>query len=158
MLPKLRLNTLIGAGQERAGLRIQPNLRVNPGYPGPPSFSIGRTPRNMNCGNCAVAIDNIIGGGGLQSAVPNSAGLYVEDLQQLYKNFFVNVSNQLDIELLLQSAGSGARGIVYGERGLNQGHVFNAVNIRGEVSFIDGQSGRYANVANFSELAFMRTN
>lgn len=157
-LPKPRLDTLISTGQERAGLRIQPSLRVNPGYPGSQSFPIGITSRNMNCGNCAVAIDNILGGGGLQSALPTIAGICVEDLQQLYKNFFVDVSNQSEIEILLQSAGSGARGIVYGEKGLNQGHVFNAVNLRGEVAFIDGQSGRYANVASFSELAFMRTN
>jgi RHS repeat-associated protein len=158
LVPKLKLNTVIGVGQERSGLRIPPNLRVNPGYPGPPTFTIGRQPRNMNCANCSISVDNILGGGGVQSALPNRNGVSIFELEDLYGSQFVNVSSQVHIEMLLQSAGPGSRGIIYGERGPGQAHVFNVANLGGEIVFVDGQSGRYANVASFTNLGLLRTN
>jgi RHS repeat-associated protein len=157
LAPKLKLNTIVGIGQEKAGLRLPPNLRVNPRYPGPPTFAIGRQPRNMNCVNCAVTIDNILGGSGAQLAIPNKHGASLLEIEEIYNNQFFDVSSA-ELELLLQSTGAGTRGIVYGERGPGQGHVFNAINLSGEVLFIDGQSGRYTDLANFSNLAFLKTN
>ena len=38
------------------------------------------------------------------------------------------------------------------------GHVFNVVNKNGVIYFIDGQTGGFANLENYSQLNFLRTN
>lgn len=157
LLPKLRTTNIVGAAQARSGLRIPKELRVNPGYPGPPKF-IGFQPKNMNCVNCVVTVDNILSGRGLQMAVPNKAGASIFELEDLYGNNFVDAFSQEHIEILMKEAGSGARAIVYGERAKDHGHVFNVANLGGEIVFIDGQSGRYANVKDFTNLGILRTN
>ena len=50
-----------------------------------------------------------------------------------------------DIVQRLQAAGPGARGIVYGYRGVGKvGHFFNVVNDGGKILFLDGQTGTRA--------------
>ena len=48
--------------------------------------------------------------------------------------------------LALADMGPGGRGIIYGGRGPGQaGHVFNGVNQKGTIRFLDGQSSGTAN-------------
>lgn len=63
-----------------------------------------------------------------------------------------------EIQQLLLDAEPGARGIVYGSRGPDPGHVFKAVNQRGVVRFLDGQSGGPASFQGFDGFHFLRTN
>lgn len=59
----------------------------------------------------------------------------------------------------MASAGNGARGIVFGYNGAGQpGHVFNVVNQKGIIRFLDGQTGKPANLNNFKTLQLLRTN
>ena len=59
----------------------------------------------------------------------------------------------------LVEAGHGARGIVFGSYGPGQpGHVFNVVNQSGAVRYLDGQTGKSANLLNFDTLQLLRTN
>ncbi|QPJ63844.1 MAG: hypothetical protein G3M70_15615 [Candidatus Nitronauta litoralis] len=54
------------------------------------------------------------------------------------------------------NAGSGSRGIVFGESG-RVGHVFNVTNRNGRVFFPDGQIGGPARIGKFDFFRFMRT-
>ncbi|WP_425273388.1 toxin glutamine deamidase domain-containing protein [Pseudomonas morbosilactucae] len=57
------------------------------------------------------------------------------------------------------SVAGTARGIVFGSYGLGQpGHVFNVVNQNGVVRYLDGQTGKPANMSNFKTLQLLRTN
>ncbi|MEV0982603.1 toxin glutamine deamidase domain-containing protein [Streptomyces sp. NPDC049915] len=58
-------------------------------------------------------------------------------------------------------AGSGAFGPPAGvaDAGLaGGGHVFNVVNNRGRVTFLDGQSGEASDAPDWDSYRFMRTN
>lgn len=46
---------------------------------------------------------------------------------------------------------------MFGSRGADVGHVFNAANQRGTIRFIDFQSGREASFRGFDEFYFLRT-
>jgi filamentous hemagglutinin len=53
---------------------------------------------------------------------------------------------------------SGQRGIVFGNRGSGQvGHVFNVVNQKGAVRFLDGQAGGAANLTAYKNFSFLYT-
>ncbi len=139
-------------------IRLPPYLRVNPGYPGSITSKIGRHPRNMNCVNCVIAIDRMLAGGGLQLALPDLIGGSVLEIEDLYERQFIDVYSHVHIEILLQLAGAGARGIVYGEITVDLGHAINVVNLGKEIIFIDGQSGRFYRTLAFKNLALLRTN
>ncbi|WP_443080728.1 toxin glutamine deamidase domain-containing protein [Streptomyces sp. PTD5-9] len=55
----------------------------------------------------------------------------------------------------MREIGGGARGIIYGVRGRNA-HVFNVVNIKGDVIFLDGQQGQAE--LNWRNYSLLRTN
>lgn len=63
-----------------------------------------------------------------------------------------------DVTSVLQQGGNGARGIVFGSRGTEVGHVFNGVNQGGTIRFLDGQTGGAANLNGFQGFSFLRTN
>jgi|GEM_PF-6578151 len=152
---------IAGAASVRPGIKIPLTLRVNPKYPGRPKY-IGRQPWNMNCVNCAVAVDQILAGSVNVLALPDpqAAGFSIMELEDLYNSRFVEISSKTEIEALLRQSGNGSRGIVFGMRDAldEHGHVFNVVNLGGEIVFIDGQSGRYANIEEFTDLGLLRTN
>ncbi|WP_406515087.1 toxin glutamine deamidase domain-containing protein [Streptomyces sp. NBC_00873] len=52
-------------------------------------------------------------------------------------------------------AGNGARGIVQGQKG-RRAHVFSVVNVKGEVVFLDGQSG-HTNLSPWRNFSLLRT-
>lgn len=132
---------------------------INPGYQ-PNQLS---NPRNINCVNCAIATDRTLAGYPSSALPANNGASSILDLEDLYNNQFNPISNPADIVDELQQAGEGARGIVYGERidptrGLD-GHVFNAVNNGGNITFIDGQNNSFVtDFSGFSDLGFLRTN
>ncbi|GAA4003013.1 hypothetical protein GCM10022384_57130 [Streptomyces marokkonensis] len=54
-----------------------------------------------------------------------------------------------------KNAGNGARGIAMGQKG-RRAHVFNVVNIKGDVVFLDGQSG-HADLSTWRNFSLLRT-
>lgn len=58
----------------------------------------------------------------------------------------------------MRDAGAGSRGIVFGSRGSDVGHVFNVVKHRGVVRFLDGQTGKAATFDGFDNFRLLRTN
>lgn len=138
----------IGAHGETAG-SIK---NVNPGYPEP-----GRT---HNCVNCSVATDATLAGNPA-SALPvnHKNGIPLTVLEKQYGTKFKYISSPESITQQMASAGSGSRGIVFGSYGPGQpGHVFNVVNQNGTVRFLDGQTGKPANLSKFESFQLLRTN
>ncbi|WP_420813807.1 toxin glutamine deamidase domain-containing protein [Microbispora catharanthi] len=109
-----------------------------------------------NCVPCALATDSTLGGSPA-SAInrgPNPAAL----IEQFYGKSFRPRSIQ-QIETELGSAGNGSRGIIWGYRGPHRvGHVFNVVNQRGVIRYLDGQSGGAASLDGYRRFYFLRTN
>ena len=137
-----------GAIDETAG-----SIRnVNPGYP-----EAGRT---HNCVNCSIATDATLAGNPA-SALPISStkGVPLTVLEKQFGAKFGSVSTPENISQKMASAGDGARGIVFGSYGPGQpGHVFNVVNQNGVVRYLDGQTGKSANLSDFKILQLLRTN
>ena len=125
---------------------------VNPGYPEP-----GRT---HNCVNCAVATDATLAGNPASALPINStAGVSLTVLERQFGNRFVNISTPDAIAQKMLDAGNGARGIIYGSYGPDQpGHVFNVVNQNGTIRFLDGQTGKVADLSKFESFKMLRTN
>ncbi|RPD91626.1 hypothetical protein BBB56_23370, partial [Candidatus Pantoea deserta] len=137
-----------GASGENAG-SIK---NVNPGYPEP-----GRT---HNCVNCSVATDATLAGNPA-SALPvnHKNGIPLAVLESQYGTKFKYISSSESITQQMTSAGSGSRGIVFGSYGPGQpGHVFNVVNQNGTVRFLDGQTGKPADLSQFKSFQLLRTN
>ena len=137
-----------GASGENAG-SIK---NVNPGYP-----AAGRT---HNCVNCSVATDATLSGNPA-SALPvnHQNGVPLSVLEKQYGTKFKYVSSSETITQQMTNAGSGSRGIVFGSYGPGQpGHVFNVVNQNGVVRFLDGQTGKSADLSQFKSFQLLRTN
>ncbi|MFG6654206.1 toxin glutamine deamidase domain-containing protein [Scandinavium sp. M-37] len=137
-----------GAAGESAG-----TIRnVNPGYP-----EAGRT---HNCVNCSIATDATLSGNPASALPINSTkGVPLTVLEQQYGSKFKYVSTSNSITQQMSNAGSGSRGIVYGSYGPGQpGHVFNVVNQNGTVRFLDGQTGKAADLSQFKSFQLLRTN
>lgn len=124
---------------------------VNPGGPDVPG-------RSMNCVLCAIATDSCLAG---RPAVADTSDgpMSLDVLTDHFGGEFVQVSGESEVRALLDAAGPGARGIVYGVRADGVGHVFNGVNAGGAVTFVDGQIGDYASFASdFIGYGFLLTN
>jgi RHS repeat-associated protein len=117
-----------------------------------PKPGLGRTD---NCANCAVATDATLAGRPA-SALPG-VRTPIQVLEGLFGGVFRNASIG-SIKYGLRSAGNGARGIVYGYRSDGTAHVFNAVNQRGIIRFLDGQTGGAASLNGYAGFGFLRTN
>lgn len=125
-------------------------LDVNPGYPEP-----GRT---ENCANCAVALDRTLGGRP-SVAGPSEHGFTMGEIEAEMGGRFAKTDFP-SLEIDLTAAGGGARGIVAARNiASRRGHVFNAINIEGEIRFIDSQNGKIYDepAAIFCDWYFMRT-
>ncbi len=107
---------------------------------------------NMNCVNCATAMDATLAGN------PASALLSGPKPISVLGSNWTAVTGQAHIENLLLEAGPGARGIVFGA-GEDVGHVWNAANQRGAINFIDAQAGAGGaqNFEAFTDFLFLRT-
>jgi RHS repeat-associated protein len=134
----------------RAGELAGSIRNVNPGFP-----TAGRT---TNCVNCSIATDATLAGRPA-SALPGST-TSISVLEKMFGGKFQSVNSQAGIEKALLAAGNGARGIVYGQvGGQSAGHVFNVVNQKGVIRFLDGQTGKAVNYFDkLSNLKLLRTN
>ncbi|WP_332609744.1 toxin glutamine deamidase domain-containing protein [Achromobacter sp. ESBL13] len=137
-----------GVADETAG-----SIRnVNPGYP-----DAGRT---HNCVNCSIATDATLTGNPASALPINSTKrVPLTVLEKQYGAKFSGVSSPETITQHMVGGGDGARGIVFGSYGPGQpGHVFNVVNQNGVIRYLDGQTGKPANMNNFKTLQLLRTN
>ena len=50
------------------------------------------------------------------------------------------------VEAAVEQWGHGSKGVVYVSRNNGPGHVFNVINDQGDVLFVDGQTGRLADI------------
>ncbi len=114
--------------------------------------------RTKNCMNCAIAVDDALGGV-VHSAAESTRGGSVPQLEERYGGTFSPLSKE-QIASELEAAGPGSRGIVFGARSWPiPGHVFNAVNDDGTIRFIDGQTGGDAVFdSSFVATYLLRTN
>lgn len=95
------------------------------------------------------------------SALPinSTKGVPLTVLEKQFGGKFGSVSAPETISQQMAGAGDGARGIFFGSYGPGQpGHVFNVVNQNGVVRYIDGQTGKPANLSDFKTLQLLRTN
>ena len=111
---------------------------------------------NVNCVNCVVATDATLAGRAA-SALPG--GPYrISVLEKFFGSKFSSPSSIDNISETMSLAGSGARGIIFGSRGGNVGHVFNVVNQKGKINFLDGQAGGAASLEGYKTFQLLRTN
>lgn len=111
----------------------------------------------QNCVNCAIAGDHTLAG--FPTSALDSAGpQLISRIEQHFGASFKAVGGRSDISDILANAGPGARGIVFGARGSDPGHVFNAINQGGVVRYIDFQTGHAASFNGYSGFSFLRTN
>ncbi|MDQ0904036.1 RHS repeat-associated protein [Streptomyces canus] len=100
----------------------------------------------INCGACAIATDSTLSGTPMRAW--DSGFLASEVLEQYFGGTFKYQENgAAGITTELLKAGNGARGVIFAwQEGSDVGHFFNAVNHGGNVKFLDGQAGGYADM------------
>ncbi|WP_438306865.1 DUF6531 domain-containing protein (plasmid) [Streptomyces sp. HUAS TT11] len=111
-----------------------------------------------NCRACAVAVDRLLADGAPSSAPANLGRGSDSAITRLYGGRPFRSYNSLSgIVRDVLAGGDGTRGIVwgYGPKA-NDSHVFNVVNVKGDVIFLDGQSG-HATPKVYRNYAFLRT-
>lgn len=111
----------------------------------------------QNCVACAIATDARLAGNPASAlAVPPQP---ISVLSRHFGAAWKNVAGPDEILDMMNAAGPGARGIVYGAPpvGSSVGHVFNAVNQRGVVRFLDGQIGGPASFEGYTGFKFLWT-
>ncbi|WP_420139756.1 PAAR domain-containing protein [Sphingomonas sp.] len=111
---------------------------------------------DMNCVNCAIATDATLAGRPASALGGGPFRLTV--LEKEFGNKFGPETSIQNISSAMQESGPGSRGIVFGSRGTNVGHVFNVTNQKGIVRFLDGQTGKAADVSGFDSFRLLRTN
>ncbi|MFI1031221.1 RHS repeat-associated core domain-containing protein [Streptomyces sp. NPDC020951] len=108
-----------------------------------------------NCRACVLALDRLLANGARASALPTIGRGSVGPLEAFFGRKFRSRSFS-NIVTDMKKAGNGARGIVWG-LDKSGGHVFNVINIRGRVTFLDGQSGDASHAPSWDRYQFMRT-
>jgi Papain fold toxin 1, glutamine deamidase len=79
-------------------------------------------------------------------------------LETQFGGRFGAASTNSGIEQQMLKAGDGARGIVFGSRGPDEGgRVFNVVNQNGKVRFLDGQTGKPAVFDGYQSFHLLKT-
>lgn len=92
-----------------------------------------------------MAVDRLLADGAPSSAPGGLAAGSTAPLEALYGGRQFTSSTISAIVNEIKTAGNGARGIVQGQKG-RRAHVFNVAKVKGEVVFLDGQSG-HANLS-----------
>ncbi|MCB9172383.1 MAG: WXG100 family type VII secretion target [Ardenticatenales bacterium] len=125
---------------------------INPGYP--------TTGRVQNCVKCVQAMDDLLSGNGARIAPTTTGPLPISQLSTKYGTTWQKAT-QASIESTLTASGHGSRGIVYVRWQSGGGHVFNVVNQKGVIRFIDAQTGK-SGLGHFSkplgDIRFLPTN
>ena len=112
-----------------------------------------------NCAECAVQTDSMLRGEHYNAA---RAGAITQlgSLERYYKADFEHYLTAQQIGAALERDGAGATAIIFGHTGDPEvGHYFNAINHRGVIRYLDGQSGGPADLSRFvdGELSMLRT-
>lgn len=115
--------------------------------------SIGGT---ENCINCAIAQDAMLAGFPAWALAGGPERITV--LEEYFSARFGAPCSLVSVHDHMVSAGFAARGIVYGYRTSGVGHVFNVVNQRGLIRFLDGQTGQSARLDGYLQFQLLRTN
>lgn len=111
----------------------------------------------MNCVNCVVATDATLAG--RPASALGGGPFRINVLERVFGGRFGPPGSIEKAAEALSAAGPGARGIVFGSRGSGEvGHVFNAVNQKGVVRFLDGQTGQAASLEGYKSFQLLRTN
>ena len=120
--------------------------------------NVNPTRGTQNCVNCSIATDATLAGRPASALPGNPTSISV--LEKQFGGAFISVSGQSQISTIMSNAGSGARGIVFGQSKIpgQPGHVFNVVNQKGTIRFLDGQSGEPATFNGLKNFQFLRTN
>ncbi len=119
--------------------------------------NVNRVGGTRNCANCAIATDATLAGN--PASALNSGLTKVTDVEKFFGRKFGSLTSASRIQGHFQNLGNGARGVVFGSRGGQPGHFFNVVNQNGTVRFLDGQTGKAADLTDgFRGFSFLRTN
>lgn len=110
----------------------------------------------QNCINCAIAVDVMLAGYPA-SALPGAAAR-ITVLEEFFGATFCPPVTSAELIEMMLLAGSGARGIVFGYRASGVGHVFNVINQRSTIRFLDGQTGKGARLDDYLRFQLLRTN
>ncbi|MFE9905744.1 RHS repeat-associated core domain-containing protein [Streptomyces achromogenes] len=113
-----------------------------------------------NCRACAVATDHLLAGKGVSMAPKNLKAGDVAPIERLYGTRFKSAS-LASVVREVSKGGEGTRGIVWGSLpprrdGRRYTHVFNVVNVGGDVIFLDAQRG-HAEPDKIKVFGFLRT-
>lgn len=109
-----------------------------------------------NCANCAIATDAMLAGRPASALPGGPTPLAV--LEKYFGRRFGSPTTINSITRSMDEAGNGARGIVFGSRGRETGHVFNVVNQNGVIRYLDGQIGKSATFDGYKNFQLLRTN
>jgi len=114
--------------------------------------NIGAGPgsRTINCTRCVIAVDSTLDG------APSSA-LGIMPGQQLPNARLAEAlgrpptawqpaADRAAVEAAVGDWGHGSKGVVYVSRNDGTAHVFNVINDQGDILFVDGQTGRLADI------------
>jgi len=124
----------------------------------------------INCVNCAFALDQTFGG---KFTVALNSRLKLESqMVREYSNYYGSTATQAFMRQQvnpsiiianLNQVGNGGRGIVVAFPRYGDGHVFNVINVYGEILAVDSQMKllmpleRYVTQSNFVEFYFLLT-
>ncbi|APA97232.1 hypothetical protein NS506_03179 [Nocardia seriolae] len=134
-----------------------------------PMYKTGEWGFRNNCQSCVVSVEERLAGNEVTAVRRSDQSAYdftwPDDVLNSVGNgnSFHQVSGYKEIEQQLLDAGPGSRGIVHGawldENGLyDSGHVFDVINRDGKIFYVDGQTGTWANLQDYSGFEFLRTN
>jgi RHS repeat-associated protein len=115
--------------------------------------NVNPTGGQANCVNCAVATNATLSGRPA-SALPGVV-TPIAALAKVFKAKWINVAGRTQIEQILLKAGPGSQAIVFGARGTGVGHVWNAVNQKGVIRFLDGQIGGQASFQGYTSFQLL---
>ncbi len=110
----------------------------------------------MNCVNCVIATDALLNGHPASALL--GGPFRIDVLEQIFGAKFSAAGVVGKVIEVMLTAGDGSRGIVYGVREGGVGHVFNVVNQKGVIRFLDGQIGRAAELSGYTQFRVLRTN
>jgi len=118
--------------------------------------SVNNVGGTQNCVNCAIATDATLAG--RPASALGTTG--VQPIAALEKEFGAKFTHGVGIKQIEAAVGQpGQRGIVFGipTKG-GDNHVFNVVNQKGVIRFLDGQTGKVADITRYKFLSFLPTN
>lgn len=110
----------------------------------------------QNCVACVIATDATLGGRPA-SAIGGGPYSAADILAHYPGRSFIPANGYSGILTMMGNWGPGSRGIVWGTRVNDQGHVFDVVNQGGVIRFLDGQTGGAAVLEAYKSLYLLRT-